>query len=871
LSVIAPPATTRQAAANRQITYGQQRVGGVEIYLSTTGSELDQYNYVIVLAGHVCHSIQNLYLDARQVFWLGSGPGYSVQNGIGFGGVADNNSHTGPSGQQYNFGGTGHSGIFAEARYGDQVSGDFFTSLQANDPNWGPTANGNPYVGGCTVIYLKVEFNTNLFPTPPEIRITVNGKDTIFDPRTGTTGFTSNWALIAADVITDPVFGMGDSSVNQAQLIAAANVCDEQVPLAALPGQTESRYTTNYHFDSSVAPIDALQAMMPGAQGRISRVGGEWFLWPAFFQGSSFTFDENSLTAPAQWRGFKSKRSLFNRVGGTYIAPNFPFNVAGNAYDGNGFDSNGQAQNNFELEWTPTNYPQYASDTLHGFASDQFLNEDGGVPLYKELGFQTVISVTQAERCAKIALLRNRQQGSGTFEMALSAYQMQPTDVMEFTFPAQGWTEKMLEVTGINFRVVQDQSGTPSVRCSVPVIETDESVYDWNPTAEELTVLDVPASPNQVPRVPAPPTDMALTSGASTAVIGADGSVQPRIEVQWSTPQDVLTTQIQIQYQQVDAASWISAPSVDVSLNAGFITGVVAGQQYNVRIRSVRANGATSAFEEIDGFTVSLTLSVLGLTSVAPAGTLIAEAFSGGTASIIVEPFTAQVGSISVSCLPAGEFTISGLAQSTLYFVYYVDPTFAGGAITPIATTNTADFIAKVGFFLIGSIVTTTAGSGGGAGGGATRFSPASFTDQGTRTTQNPTSAFDGNSASAAIVGASETTTNFTIGNCVWSFGAAILSSAATLTVSASATLRGLWMGDVTISATVAGTTTELTSFAANAATASYTLPIPSGTNLSSVSVQVVAQGEINDALSSGSGSSGNATANVSIFEIFIQ
>src|SRR5580698_8103724 len=41
--------TTRQAAANRQITYGQQRVGGVIIYNSTTGSSHDQWNAIIVL------------------------------------------------------------------------------------------------------------------------------------------------------------------------------------------------------------------------------------------------------------------------------------------------------------------------------------------------------------------------------------------------------------------------------------------------------------------------------------------------------------------------------------------------------------------------------------------------------------------------------------------------------------------------------------------------------------------------------------------------------------------------------------------------------------------------------------------------------
>ena len=39
-------------------------------------------------------------------------------------------------------------------------------------------------------------------------------------------------------------------------------------------------------------------------------------------------------------------------------------------------------------------------------------------------------------------------------------------------------------------------------------------------------------------------------------------------------------------------------------------------------------------------------------------------------------------------------------------FVYYVDPTFAGGTITPIATQNDANFLNLPGYFLIGSLVT---------------------------------------------------------------------------------------------------------------------------------------------------------------------
>jgi hypothetical protein len=616
--------TTRQAAGARQIIYGQQRVGGLMVYNSTTGSSHDQMNFIIVLAGHEIDSIENLYLDGRQVHWQGSGDGWSVRNGVGFGGVANSNSYTGPNGVQYNFGGTGHSGLYCEARYGDQPAGDYMNSLQANDPNWGPDSSGNvPSLMGCAYIYLKVEYNTNVFPSAPEIRVTVNGKNTIFDPRTGTTGFTSNAALIAADVITDPVFGLGDNTVNQVQLAAAANVCDEQIMVAAL-GQTESQYACNYHYDTSTGPGDVVATMMDGMGGRLSRIGGEWFIWPAYWQGPSFTFDENSVYGTPSWSGYRSVRDLINRVNGTYIAPTFPWNVEGNLYDANGF-FNGEAQDNFSFAYQATSFPQYACDTLHGFASDQYLNEDGGFQHPKQMAFSTVLSVTQAQRLAKIALLRNRQQGSGTLQMSLAAYQMQPTDVFLMNFGAGlDWNQKQLEVTGVSFSINDGEEGqAQSLGCSVNVIETDISVYEWNPATDERTVYDLPATPTRTPYTPAPPTNVTVTSGY---VSQPDGTIQPQLEVSWNTPLDVLTTQIQIQYQLVGASTWMSAGSVDVSVNFAYINGVANEQNYNVQIRSARANGAysvwagSSVLMSAPGSSVSYT-SVSGLAPVASAGT----------------------------------------------------------------------------------------------------------------------------------------------------------------------------------------------------------------------------------------------------------
>ncbi len=321
--------TTRQPAGLRQIIRGEQRVGGTMVYISTTGHSKRQYNLVIVLATHPCEAIENLYLDGRQVFWnVGSDYNQTI-NGVNFGGDADGNNHTGPTGVQYNFGGLvfcagfcGHQnssrtdgGIFggwagpATWNDGDPAYAGYCTALNANDGTWAPsvqpgvgsavadpvmgsgggggapisdgtimnpgfgyasgsvaitvvrapgdtgvgdaivsgTASGGlltsigvtygglytvtpsfivappssttvtPYLAGCTYVYLKIEADSTTFPQFPEIRFTMRGKSDIYDPRTATTGYTTNWALHIADVLAnpDPMLGIGDGPISK--------------------------------------------------------------------------------------------------------------------------------------------------------------------------------------------------------------------------------------------------------------------------------------------------------------------------------------------------------------------------------------------------------------------------------------------------------------------------------------------------------------------------------------------------------------------------------------------------------------------------------------------------------------------------------
>lgn len=86
----------------------------------------------------------------------------------------------------------------------------------------------------------------------------------------------------------------------------------------------------------------------------------------------------------------------------------------------------------------------------------------------------------------------------------------------------------------------------------------------------------------------------------------------------------------------------------------------------------------------------------------------------GGTASISIASHSVQYGFGQVAY---NSGSITGLANSTKYYVYADDPAYSGGAVTYLATTNANNITANSDRYYVGSI-TTPAGGGGGTGGG---------------------------------------------------------------------------------------------------------------------------------------------------------
>ena len=78
-----------------------------------------------------------------------------------------------------------------------------------------------------------------------------------------------------------------------------------------------------------------------------------------------------------------------------------------------------------------------------------------------------------------------------------------------------------------------------------------------------------------------------------------------------------------------------------------------------------------------------------------------ADAGTSATVSIAAHGLQTSTGLINYN---AG--TITGLSYATTYFVYASDPTYAGGAVTYLATTDRTDLVTAVGLYYVGNITT---------------------------------------------------------------------------------------------------------------------------------------------------------------------
>lgn len=514
--------TIRQPISHWQWIYGRVRVGGALTFIHESAD--GNTHLIITLAGHVCQEIEAIWFDDQVVPLDGSG----------------------------NATGTFAGYVRIKKSLGDE-SGQPFPDLVAESNGKWTDAHRQT---GRTKIYVRLTPNADVFPTGiPNITAVVKGNK-VYDPRSATTAYSTTASLCIAHLMCSPVWGACTyaEEIDETQLIAAANIDDEDVTLAA--GGTEDRYTVNGAFPVNSDTRTALQKLLSANAGRVYYVGGVFRVHPAAYASPTVTLDEDSLRGVPKIEPRLSSADLCNRVKGVYVS------------EGN--------------DWQPSDFPPVVNAT--------YLAEDNGEPSWRELDLPFTKSASTCQRIAKVELERVRQQISVVWPGKFSCYRLQPGDTVQLTFTMLGWSAKVFEVVGTDLVFEDDGAGGVRLGCDLTLRETASTVFDWS-SGEETTVDAAPDTNLPSPFTVAAPGAPEVTETKYETRDGRGVGTLATLAI--AAPTDPHWSDVQFEYREVGGSTWTVIPPSEATT---VIVPDIPPGTYDFRAKVINGLGVSSAY-----------------------------------------------------------------------------------------------------------------------------------------------------------------------------------------------------------------------------------------------------------------------------------
>lgn len=311
---------------------------------------------------------------------------------------------------------------------------DLITATLGNENKW----TINHRARGIAYIYARFTFDADTFPNGvPQITALVQGKKPI--TTSGSESFSSNSARCLADYLVFSGIATLDE-IDTTLWQAAETVCDQDVSLST--GATEKRYTCNGAFTTDLAPKEIISGILGSMGGTLWYSQGKWKFKAAVFTSTVLDIDEDDLRSSLSVQTRNSRRDNFNQIEGTF----------------RGSESN----------WQTTNYPT--------IDSTNFLIADNNQENSIELNLPFTSSSATAQRIAKIALYRNREQLSISGTFGLRCLQLTVGDLIRVTNSRLGFSNKIFEVSEWNFGLNNEMS----LEVIMSLQEISSNVFDWD-------------------------------------------------------------------------------------------------------------------------------------------------------------------------------------------------------------------------------------------------------------------------------------------------------------------------------------------------------------------------------------------------------
>lgn len=520
----------RSAVQPINIVYGRALVGGTLACWFTRGDVGQFHHWTQTLAGHPIDAVEAYYLNDDLV----------TLDGNGF--------VTTP---KYCAGGT-QPLIRIRPYLGTQ------TTL---DPELVTASNGaftSADAGqGTAYLYVRFEADYDVFGQTgvPNIRAVIRGAK-VFDPRTATTVWSDNAALCARDYLTQP-YGLRclAAEVNDADTIAAANLCDEAV---AIVGGTQTRYTCNGALLAATNLRDNLEALVDSMAGLAVWSQGQWRIKAGAYEAPVRTITVDDIVQVEEVVAFTPRREIFNTVTGTFVDP-----------------ANLYAEKQFPVVTNPT-----------------YVAQDAGQSIERQLALPLCNDATRAQRMAKAEIERARQAVTISILAKWRLYDLTPGDHVALTIARYGFASKV-------FFVAKRELSADGIRYVLR--ETAPQVWAWNlgdaTTVDPAPNTDLP-DPYLVPAI----AGLSASSGTAELLLGTDGSVASRIRAFWTAVANQYVQiggRIEVQFKRTTDADWTSQ-RIDGDQTATYLTGVEDGVLYQVRARAINVSGQRGVWSEIE-------------------------------------------------------------------------------------------------------------------------------------------------------------------------------------------------------------------------------------------------------------------------------
>ena len=636
--------------APRELVMGRVRKGGSVFFKGSSDTNNTKFVMCIALAAHEIDAVESIYLNDVPVTLDGSGyvttAPYQISKPVSSAETYTTNSlvlahapidaaHVavivggGEGTESISFTLTGAT-VTTDAAYSGQTK---TVQYQYNDST--SKARIRSYLGTTTqtadaalvglfpalwtsahrargVAYLICEFDYDetAFPSGlPTVTAVVRGAK-IYDPRTGTTVWTENPALMARHLLLHPQFGKRTSltAAEDARITAAANACDTATiyTVGGVAQASRALYKAAIVIPFGTTARDALDDVVQSMVGQWAYAAGAFYVRAGSYTASVQTLTDADLAVVQRGPdGSTSQRPIQIT---THRARDQMFNVV-----------------------TPTIWDaaqDYKQTALTPLKSAALITRDGA-ELVQDVSLAAVSYAPQALHIAGVLLRDARDPLTVTLPFKLTGYRVELFDTVSLTLSRYGWSAKTF--------MVMSREWTHDGSISLTLKENTASTYTLDGTFSAQGGADNTAlpSPWAVPTVGA----LTVASGPAEALRQPDGTYITRMRVSWPALTDLSITRggsVEVQYRDaLSVGPWQTAMAAGNETQL-VLSDVTAGLHYLVRARArntiaVGAWGAqvthevtglgTPVFEyreHLEGWTGAATNSVVVLGAAGP-------------------------------------------------------------------------------------------------------------------------------------------------------------------------------------------------------------------------------------------------------------